>query len=120
MTAIMVSFSFALIGPAYTFFEHGIKSTIIEVHMPFCAPKSNVEFIGNLLIQSIFATHALLIYVALEIHYSLFQNTVTIAPKLIKNQLDTVIQSYRDKSISETELYWTVKQIAKKSIDMDK
>lgn len=90
------------------------------MRMPFCDPKSNAEFVGNILFQTMIAAHGILMYIGMEIFLSLFQNAVTIAPHLVESDLQNVIKLYEDKSISETELYWRIGRIAKTSIDADK
>lgn len=120
MGIMALSFVFYLMGVAYVNLVNGIKTTTIEVHVPFCDPGSNAEFIGNNIIQVVIGVNAFLGYIGMEIFLSLFQDIVTIAPKLVRYDLNNVIQVHGNKSISETELRWRIISIAEKSIDADK
>lgn len=116
---IFMTYSLAIIGPIRAYLVYGIKTTTIEAHIPFCEPYSNAEFMANLLLQSVIATHGLLFIFGLENFLSIFENVVRIAPKLIaKNDLVQTIGLYEDKSISK--LYERIKEVVKSSIDTDK
>lgn len=120
MGTIFASFSFALIGPTHAYFVLGIKTTTTEARLPFCEPNSNAEFMGNIFLQVTLAIHGILLYFGLEVFLTLFENVVTIAPKLIKSELDETIEWYTSKSISETECHWRIGQIVKQSKDINK
>lgn len=120
MGTIFLSYIFALIGPTSAYFLHGIKTTTSEMRMPFCEPKSNAEFLLNFFLQTAIALHGITFYIGLEVVLSLFENIVTIAPRLVKSELENTIQMYEDKSISESELRWRVGRIVKFSQDTDK
>lgn len=120
MVGIMVSFMFAITGPAYAYFVNGEKTTTTDIHFPFLKSKSNAEYIANIAFAGLFATHGLLVYIGFEIYFTLFQNVVSIAPKLVKHELDESIQLFHDKAISEAALCQRIAHIARKSCDTDK
>lgn len=120
MMAILISYFFAMVGPLQAYFVHGIKTTTLEARIPFCQQKSDAEFMGNVVIQTAIAGHGLLVYIGLEIFLSLFENVVSIVPQLIESELITTVQLYEDKSISDVELYWRIKNIVMLSQDADK
>lgn len=119
MGTIFVSFLFALIGPLHAYFVRGIKTTTTEIHIQFCEPNSNAEFMGNILFQSVIAVYGLLMYVGIEIMFSIFENVVTIAPRLVEKDLAETIQLYEEKSLSEAELNWEIKGIVTTAQDAD-
>lgn len=73
--------------------------------------KSHVYFVG---------VHTILIYIGVELYLSILENTVTIAPRLMKSELEHTIQLYESKSITALELRFNIANIARKSNDADK
>lgn len=120
MTAIFISYLFAVFGPLQAYFIDGIKSTTIEARIPFCETKSNAEFMGNFLLQTGLAAHGIFGYIGMEVFLSLFENVVSITPQLIGSELDDIIQQYEDGAVSEVELHWRIKRIVKLSQDANK
>lgn len=119
MITIYVSLSFGLFGPVYAYFTRGIKTTTTEMRIPLCEPKSNAEFMGNFVLQSMIAGSGILVYFGMETFLSLFEDVVAIAPKLVKTKLDDAIQLYEKESISDVELRSRVIQSVEMSIDAD-
>lgn len=74
---------------------------------------------GNILFQSVIAVYGLLMYVGIEIMFSIFENVVTIAPRLVEKDLAETIQLYEEKSLSEAELNWEIKRIVTTAQDAD-
>lgn len=101
MGSILVSYSFCVIGPARAYILDGIKTTTTEMQMPFCGPKSNAEFMSNILLQTVIATHGLVCIIGMETLLTLLQGDVTVAPKLVESDLNQVIPLYGEKSISQ-------------------
>lgn len=120
MGGIFASFTLCLIGPLHAYFVHGIKSTTTEIRLPFCEPKSDAEFLANLFLQTVIATHGIFGYVVIEVFLTLFENVVTIAPRLVKRELTQAIQLYEEKSISELELHRRIRRIVELSQTADK
>lgn len=120
MLTINVSFFIGAAGIFYTYFVHGIISTILEIRIPFCEPKSDAEFIVKLVLQILIGGHGLIMYFGIEMYFSMFENIVTIAPKLIKIDLKHTIQMYEEGSIAELELRRRIRNIVKLCSDSDK
>lgn len=74
---------------------------------------------GNILFQSVIAVYGLLMYVGIEIMFSIFENVVTIAPRLVEKDLAETIQLYEEKSLSEAEHIWEIKEIVTTAQDAD-
>ena len=117
MLAMFVGYLFGMIGPAHAYFVDGIRSTVIEARIPFTEPKSNAEFMCNLLLQSIIGVHGGLAYIAMECFLMILENVVTITPKLIESDLVHTIQAYEKKSITELELNLRIKNIVEQSME---
>lgn len=120
MAELLGSFSFGLFGPVHVYFVYGTKTTLTNVRIPFCEPNSHAEFLGNLLCQTVIATHGMLNYIKMETYHTLFENIVIIAPKLVKSDLDHVIQLYGTKSISQAEFRWKINKIVMQSSVSDR
>lgn len=120
MGTIFISFLFAVVGPVHAYVFYGIKSTTTEVHIPYCEPKSLMEFELNFLLQSTIAGHGIFMYILMEMLFSLFENVVTIAPRLISHELVNVIQLAEDRALSVADVYLNMARIAKLSQDTDK
>lgn len=56
----------------------------------------------------------------MEVYLTLFQDAVTITRQLVEIEVNEVTQMRENKRISEAELNYRVKEIAKKSLDADK
>lgn len=67
ISIILGSMTVALIWPTYQFFSHGIRTTALQVKLPFIEEKSSAEFLGNFILQCIILGHGLLGYVGLEL-----------------------------------------------------
>lgn len=119
MAIIFTSVMFMAIGPALAYINHGMLLTIIEARIPFTEPKSNAEFICNLIVQCVIG-QGIFLYVGLELCASMLESTVTIKPQLIRSDLVHTIQQYEEKSITDLELHAKIGNIVKQSNDADK
>lgn len=120
MTNIFLSFSCAMVGPTYGYFYLGVKTTTVEVRIPFTEENSDAEFIGGIILQSVIAFHGILMYIGAEVLMALFENVQMISPELIKHELKQLCKEYEDKSITDTELRIRIKNIVEQSLDIDK
>lgn len=119
MGSLFVSFTFAIVGPAHAFFVHGLKTTTTQVHIPFLEPKSDAEFVGNFMIQSLQSGHGIFLYIGIEVFLSLFENVVAILPILINDHLVDTIELHQKNALTDAQLYWHVKRIVEESQDAD-
>lgn len=87
MGGMISSYAFRLIGPVHTYYAYGIKTTTTETMV---------------------AVGGVIAYFGMECFLCLFENVASIAPKLVKTDLNTAIQLWVDKTISEAEFRWLV------------
>lgn len=116
MTTAMLSFN---VGPIYSYFAHGTKTTMTNIHVPFTERYSNSEFILNVLLSAVIGIHGYIGYIGLEVSMALFSDVVTITPKLVEYHLNGLIQRNEKKTISRSELSYRFKNIIKQSSDAD-
>lgn len=119
MGSIFISLFACLVNPIHVYFEQGIKTTTTECHWPFFETKSNAEFTANLVLQTIIAVHGYALFVFFEIFLSLFENVVTVTPRLVENDLTNTIRLYKNASMTKLELCQWIRNISMQSIDFD-
>lgn len=120
MGTIFFSFLVAVISPAHAYFILGHKTTTTEMHMPFCTPKSDTEFKLNVLLQFIIAGHGIWMYIIMEVIFTVLENFVGIAPKLVTCELAEAIQLHADGALSEAEFDWRVNKAVVQTQDTDR
>lgn len=120
ISLMFFGFTIAMTGPTYSYLFNGIRTTTIEVRIPFTEERSYVEFMINIIIQMLYAIPGGLHYIGLEIMLDLFRNVISIAPKLVHYRLKKVIDDFSENRISEPQLRFVFKDIMKQSIDTDK
>lgn len=116
MTLAMLSFN---VGPIYSYFANGTKTTMTNVKVPYTERYSNSEFMANVLLSGIIGIHGYIGYIGLEMSMALFSDVVTITPKLVEYQLNGLIVRNEKKTISQQDLSYSFKNIVKQSIDAD-
>lgn len=120
MSIIGLSAVISQIGVTHAYISDGIKTTTVEVRIPFTAPKSNAEFYFNLIFQFNIVVHGLFVYIGLEAWMSLVENTVLISPALFKLEMKRLCAQYKSKSISQLQTYKWFKNLVMLSTDTDK
>lgn len=120
MVSMVMSMIMSLIGPAYAYFAHGIRTTWTSNRIPFTEPNSDAEFIVNIFLQTIILGHGCVGYFALEMMMTLVENVVTVTPRLCTNDLAQTIGLYKNKQISELELRCKMNHFMKSTCDTDK
>lgn len=116
MTLAMLSFN---VGPIYSYFMYGTKTTMTNIKVPYTERYSNPEFIANVLLSAVIGIHGFIGYIGLEVSMALFSDVVTITPKLIVHVLNGLIERNEEKSISQKELSYSFKNVIKQSLDAD-
>lgn len=71
LSAVAVCF-----GPTRVYILYGIKTTTWEVRIPFTEPKSDAEFLGNILLHFNLILHGIFGYIGIEVWMSLVENTI--------------------------------------------
>lgn len=120
MGTICTSLVISVIGPTHAYFAHGIRTTWTSDRIPLTAPHSDVEFMINVLLQTIIVGHGALAYFALEVAMSLIENVVIVTPHLSTSDLAHTIRLYKDKAISEMELRCRINNFVTSTHDTDK
>lgn len=119
MVMLAISAGWAILGPVHAYYYHGIKSSTIDVKIPF-VEDSNTEFMINITAQFIIFFHGCMVYTGLEIAMDIFKDFAKISPKLIKLRLDELCKMIEIGELSEAKNYFTFKDIVKQTIDCDK
>lgn len=119
MMMINLSLAASQIGPIFMYISYGIKTTTTNVRIPFTEPKSDVEFIVNLILQSFIGLHGGIAYLGIEAWMSLIQNIVNISPALFKLGMKRLCEQYKSKSISELQLRSNFRNLVQQSTDAD-
>lgn len=110
----------AVFGPIYVYLSQGIKTTTTEVKIPFADNDENIEYIMNMILQFMNFIYGSLVYYSLETAMAIFGDVIKVTPKLIKNQLNALIEMYERKEISELQLRFAFKNITKQLLDYEK
>lgn len=119
MTILCLSFTFAIMGPAYMYFTKGIIATTTELQIPFFVENSGGTLVANLSLQFMAAFHGIIAYIGFETMMSIFSDAVTIAPKIIKYKLTHLDSETSKKTPSEARINFMVNDIAKQSLEAD-
>lgn len=116
MTLAMLSFN---VGPIYSYFVNGTKTTMTNVKVPYTERYSNSEFMANALLSGVIGIHGYIGYIGLEVSMALFSDVVTITPKLVEYDLNGLIVRNEEKTISQLDLSYSFRNIVRQSIDAD-
>lgn len=116
MTLAMLSFN---VGPIYSYFVNGTKTTMTNVKVPYTERYSNSEFLANGLLSGLIGIHGFIGYIGLEVSMALFSDVVIITPKLVEYELNGLIVRNEKKTISQQDLSYSFRNIIKQSIDAD-
>lgn len=119
MLTILASFWLAMIGPIHAYISQGIKTTTTNVRIPFTDVNSDAEFIGNIILQSVIGFHGVFGYIMIEVAMSMFDDVITITPKLIKFKLKRLDEAVKMRQ-NDLQICLLVKDIIKQSMDYDK
>lgn len=106
MTMVTLGYLVAVIGPTYAFLIQGIRTTTINVAVPFTEEDSWIAFLVNEVLQTLPATHGALFLLGGEIVIEMFANTVTISPHLINHRLRTITSDYSEGRINKAQVQY--------------
>ncbi|XP_055312480.1 uncharacterized protein LOC129574453 [Sitodiplosis mosellana] len=106
-------------GPVYVYFTQGIRTTTIEVKIPFAEEDPSIEYAMNMLLQFVVYFHGFIIYGSMEMAMALFGNVINISPRLIKNRLKELFESRERKEVSELQLRVAFQDITKQLLDYE-
>lgn len=103
----------AVAGPIYVYFAEGIKTTAIQVKIPFVEENPNMEYTINLLFQFVVLFAGTFTYWSMEVAMAIFGDVIKVTPKLIKHHR-------LNNEISEIQLRFVFKDIMKQILDYEK
>lgn len=110
----------AVAGPIYVYFAEGIKTTAIQVKIPFVEENPNMEYTINLLFQFVVLFAGTFTYWSMEVAMAIFGDVIKVTPKLIKHRLNELLEMYKNNEISEIQLRSVFKDIMKQILDYEK
>lgn len=120
MITIAVSVVAMNIGATHAFLFKGIKTTVIDVRIPFTEEKSYEEFFGNIFIHlwmGIYGTTALL---AMEIAMEIIVGVIIMAPKLVELEFQKLDKKIKMKQFNEQlQMRLTFRNIIQQIMDID-
>lgn len=119
MIIIFIAIEISLSGPLNEYILYGIKTTAMELRVPFTEAGSDEEWAVNLILMTILGCHGLNQYIGIEIIMSLFGNIVTLSPKLAKHELQQLVNQYQRKSITRIQLHFRFRNVVQQSFDID-
>lgn len=120
MTMMALSAVAVCLGPIQAYVLHGIKSSTWEVRIPFTEPKSDAEFLVNVLLHFNLILHGFFGYIGMEVWMSLVENTVNISPKLFKLEMERICDQWKVRAIPELEMRLRFRNLVEQSLDADK
>lgn len=118
MTMIFLSFGAGVTGPAYALLFYNIKTTTIEVKLPFVDEKSDAEYLGNMLLQGMIAGHGIIGYIGIEVAMVLFSDVVTISSKIVEHELWTLSEDIEKEKLNK-QLSLRFRNIVRQALDAD-
>lgn len=110
----------AVFGPVYYFITQGIKSTTIEVKIPFIPDEEDVQYSVNMLLQFGVLFHGIFIYMGIETVMTLFENVVNVTPYLIKSRLNKLNKMHEVKELSELQVRFTFLDVTKQMLGYER
>lgn len=116
---VVFGFSVAIIGPIYSYFFQNIRSTTIEVRVPFTEANSDEEFVCNLTFMALVGILGAPLYIGLEVMMSTFRDIIVISPKLVEHRIKSLIADYLDGHLSDAQLRFAFTDAIKQSMDAD-
>lgn len=116
---ILIAIEICLSGPLNSYMIHGIKTTALELRVPFTEARSDEEWLVNFILMIALGVHGLNQYLGIEVIMTLFGNIVTLTPKLAKHELQQLADDWKTKSISKIQLNLRFRNVIQQSFDID-
>ena len=117
---IFVSGVAAISGPIYVYITTGIKTSTTELRIPFTDENSNDEFISNIFLQLVVFFIGTCGYLGMEVLMTIFENVVTISPKIVEFELEKLHIKQKSMESTEQQVHVHFKNIVKQCIDTQK
>lgn len=95
-------------------------TTTTAIKFPFVDEESIAEFQLNLILQFICLVYGTFLNLGIEISMSLFENFVTISPKLIQNEVSEVIDSHKRSQLLGPQFRIAFKNSVVRSLEFNR
>lgn len=119
MTLEAISFVIATLGPFYSYIHYGEYVTIYSVRWPFLNQNPNLEYIVNMVWESIGSMIGICGLIAIEILFTIINNTITVSSMLCKHELDEISHHLEKNDSTEVKLRQKLLEILMKTNYMD-
>lgn len=118
---VIISSSLAAVssGPIHAYFFKGIKTTIIEVRIPYTDENSNGEFFGNMLVHMCISIYGSLGFVGMEIAMEIFIGVISIGPKLVAYEFRKMDENIKENLFTKLQFRLTFRNIVQQITDVD-
>lgn len=106
-------------GPVYQHMSKGIKTTPLEVRIPFTEEKSNEEFLITFIIQCTLGVYGFVGYFSMEVGMELMFGVVNITPILIKHEFRKLDEKIKNNLFNRIQASVIFKNIVQQMMDVD-
>lgn len=117
---MLTTFTIGYTKMNYATIVMGIKTTMLEVKIPFTEEKSNEEFLANYVLQTIIASFGFFGYFGMEIAMELMVIAIAISPKLITFEFQKLIEVIENGQLTPSQVCFTFRNIVQQVMDIDK
>lgn len=107
------------IGATYAFLFKGIKTTVVDVRIPFTEERSYEEFFGNIVVHLWMGIYGTFGYLALEIGMELLVGVVAMAPRLVEYEFRKLDKNIKKNRFNELQKRLTFRNIVQQIMDVD-
>lgn len=119
MIIIALSIVAMNIGATHAFLFKGIKTTVIDVKIPYTEEESYEEFFGNIVIHMWMGIYGGLSLLALEVGMEVFIGIVAIAPKLVASEFRKLEKEIANNRLNKLQAKLTFQNIIQQIMDID-
>lgn len=119
MSLMFGVFSIGLFKMHYAMIFMGIKTTSVEVKLPFIEENSNNEFALNYLFQTIVFSFGLCVFFVVETSMELCMLVIAISPKLIAFEFRKMDENIEKGQSNPLQVHFTFRNIVQQVMDMD-
>lgn len=123
MTRFLVMLGAFIIGMIRIFYANiflKIKTTVIELKIPFIEANSDAEFAVNFVLQSLMLLYALLGYIGMEVAMELTILPGYATPKLVEHEFRKLDRKIEESCFDEMQVRLTFRNILLQMMDYDK
>lgn len=119
IVVILITFTIALIGPIYIYYQEGKMYTLYGVRLPYLSKNPHKEYVVNIIWQLIINLMAIVGTFILEAMITIVNDTITVSSKLCRLELNELSDDLENEHKTKAKASKTWKIIIKKMIYMD-